>query len=195
MKTAHAIKIVDQLRAATKNGCKFMTFLYKSEGTGETAIYTINFGISNENACISDKSTLEAFDMSSIPAAKLEEKGLNMTLLQEAKEKILLSLTQTIEKGVSDAYTQKDTYESLGKGISIHNETEEIYISGLEMSKVQVAPPTVEKKKVVSKAPTIAKALLEKTCNFKRLKFRKFILNADHIGGIVTNGEVIEVQV
>ncbi len=125
----------------------------------------------------------------------MKEKGVTLNLLQEAKEQILLSLTQTVEDGVSQAYTQKDTYTSVGKGIKVHNETDELYISGFIQTKVQVEPPTVEKKAVKSRPATIAKKLLEKTCDFKRNKFGQFILNPEHIAGILVKGEVIEVQV
>ena len=175
------VSVVDSLRAATSKGAKFLSFLYQSKGTGEVSIYTINFGINYDNACKADKAILEAYE----PKNDLE---------QAAKEKMLLSVTQHLTEGVSQAYTQKDTYTSIGNGIKIHNTTGEISIYGFVQSKVQVSPPTIIKKPVKSSAATLAKKNIEKVCEFKRNKFANFLINPENIAGLKVNGEVIELQ-
>ena len=175
------IKAVDQLREATTKGCKFMTFLYTSKGTGETSKYQINFGISNKTACEHDREALLAY----VPQNALEE---------TAKAELLKSLTETIEEGVSSSYTQVDTYDHIGKGIRQHRETGEIYIDGFVQSKEQVAPPTNPKKPVNSRPLTLAKNHIKKVCDFKRNRFGQFVLNPDNIGGIVVCGDVVEIH-
>ena len=175
------IQVIDSLREATKNGARFMSFLYQTKGTGETSIYTINFGIDYRNACAIDKTLLEAY----VPKTDLEVQG---------KAEMLLSLTQTLTEGVSDAYTQKDTFSAIGKGLKQHIETGELYIYGFVQSKTQVAPPTNPKKAVNSKPLTLAKKDIEKACEFKRGKFTQFVLNPENISGIKVNGDLIEVQ-
>ena len=55
------INAIDKLRDATNNGCRFMSFLYTSKGTGETSKYQINFGIDYHAACAEDKVALESY--------------------------------------------------------------------------------------------------------------------------------------
>lgn len=175
------IAIVDSLREATKNGARFMSFLYKTKKTGETSVYTINFGVDYRNACETDKAILEAY----VPKSDLEV---------TAKQEMLTSLTETLTEGVSQSYTNVDTFTSIGKGLKQHNETGELYIYGFIQSKTQVAPPTNPAKPVNSRPLTLAKKAIEKECQFKRNKFTQFILNPEHIAGVKVNGEVIEVQ-
>jgi hypothetical protein len=75
-----------------------------------------------------------------------------------------------------------------------HVETNELYVWGFIQSKEQVAPPTNPKKPVNSRPLTLAKKAIEKACDFKRLKFGQFILNPEHIAGIVTCGDHVEIQ-
>jgi hypothetical protein len=174
-----AIKALDTLRESTEKGCRFLTFLYQSKGTGEVAKYQINFGISYQSACESDKALLEGYT----PEDETET---------EAKAEMLKSLTETLTEGFSSSYTQKDTFENIGKGIRQHKETGEIYIYGFVQSKEQVEPPITPKKAVNSSAKTLAKRKIEKALVMKRNKFAQFILNPDNIGGVKVCGEVIE---
>lgn len=175
------INAIDKLRDSTNNGCRFMSFLYTSKGTGETSKYLINFGIDYHNACAEDKVLLESY----IPKDTLEE---------TAKAEMLQSLNETLTNGVSSSYTNADTFVQIGKGIRQHKETNELYVWGFVESKEQVAPPTNPKKPVNSRPLTLAKREIEKACNFKRMKFGQFILNPSNIAGITTCGEHIEIQ-
>jgi len=175
------INAIDQLRASTENGCRFMSFLYTSKGTGETSKYQINFGVDYHNACSEDKIALESYQPSN---------DLEVT----AKEEMLQSLTETLTLGVSSSYTNADKFVPIGKGMRQHVETNELYVWGFIQSKEQVAPPTNPKKPVNSRPLTLAKKAIEKACDFKRLKFGQFILNPVNIAGIVTCGDHIEIQ-
>jgi ribosomal protein L9 len=181
MKTNQAIKVIDSLREATKNGARFMSFLYTTKGTQETSLYTINFGIDYRASVEHDKLALESYQ----PKNDLEVQG---------KAEMLKSLTETLTEGVSQAYTNVDTYESIGKGIKIHKETDELYIYGYVQSKTVIAEAQNPKKPVNSKPITLAKKGIEKACGFKRVKFSQYILNPEHIAGIKVNGDTIEVQ-
>lgn len=175
------IKAIDQLREATENGCRYISFLYTSKGTGETSRYQVNFGIDYRNAVELDKASLEAYT----PQNELEI---------EAKAQMLKSMTETLTEGVSSAYTQVDTFDNIGKGIRQHKESGEIYLNGFVQSKEQVAPPTNPKKPVNSRPLTLAKKHIEKVCEFKRNRFGQFIINPEHIAGIRVCGEVVEIH-
>lgn len=175
------INAIDTLRNATTKGCTFITFLYQKKTTGEVSKYQINFGINYRNACEIDKAALEAYQ----PKDALEE---------QAKAEMVKSLTETLTEGVSQAYTQKDTYETIGRGIRQHKETGEIYIHGFIHSKEQIVPPTTPKKPVNSRPLTLAKNKIKKELDLKRNKFGDFIINPDNIAGILVNGDVIQIQ-
>ena len=175
------INAIDQLRASTENGCRYVSFLYTTKGTGETSKYQINFGVDYHNACSQDKLALESY----VPQNDLEV---------TAKEEMLQSLTETLTEGQSASYTNADKFVPIGKGMRQHVETNELYVWGFIQSKEQVAPPTNPKKPVNSRPLTLAKKAIEKACDFKRLKFGQFILNPEHIAGIVTCGDHIEIQ-
>lgn len=173
--------VIDTLRAATENGCAFMSFVYLSKKTQETSKYLINFGIDYRKACEIDKEALEAYE----PQNDLEI---------QAKAEMLKSLTETLTEGVSRSYTQADTFENIGKGIKQHKETGEIYIYGFIQNKEVISEAAEPKKEVKSRPLTLAKKAIEKACDFKRNKFGQFILSPEHIGGIKTQGEIIEVH-
>jgi hypothetical protein len=181
MNTLQTIKIVDQLREATSRGCSFISFLYTTKKDGSTSLYTINFGVDYQKACEHDKTLLEAYQ---------PKNDLQVT----AKAEMLKSLTETVTEGVSQAYTQKDTYTTLGKGIKIHNENQEIHLWGFLQSKTEIAPATIEQKKVNSRPLTIEKKNIERELEFKRNKFVSFVLNPANIAGIKVKGTTIEVQ-
>lgn len=175
------IKSIETLKEATKSGPTFVSFLYQKKTTGEVSRYTINFGIDYRNAAEHDRNALLAYT----PKGDLEI---------QAKEEMLKSLTETLEEGVSSAYTQKDTYETIAKGIKQHKETGEVYVSGFVHSKDQVEPPTKEEKPVKSRPLTLAKKAIEKACGFKRTRFGNFILSPENIGGVLVKGDVLEIH-
>jgi hypothetical protein len=176
-----AIKAIDQLREATESGCKFLSFLYQTKGTGEVAKYQINFGIDYREACKNDREALIAYT----PQNEVEA---------EAKEQMLKSLNETIDKGVSSSYTQKDTFVHIGKGLKQHKETGELYIHGFLHNKEQVEPPINPKKVPNSSQLTLTKNKMKKDLSFKRERFAHFILNPSNIGGIKVCGEVVELH-
>ena len=112
----------------------------------------------------------------------------------QAKTEILKSLTETLTEGVSQAYTNKDVYIPVCKGVKQKEDTGELYIYGFVNSKTVVEEAKIVKKPVNSRPLTIAKAKIGKELGFKRDKFAQFILNPEHIGGILVKGNVIEVQ-
>jgi hypothetical protein len=177
------------LEEATKKGCTFISFLYVTKDTGETARYTLNFGISNKAACEHDKLALEAYE----PQNDLEAK---------AKAELLASLTQTLTNGVSDSYVHAaqnknngvDTYEIISDGIKLHKENGTIHLYGFREQKEQIAPPTNPKKPVNSRPLTLAKKHIKKVCGFKREKFREFIFTPEQMAGIKVKGDLIQLH-
>ena len=175
-----AIKTIDTLREATKNGCRFVGFLYQSKTTGEVANYCINLGVDYTEAVQHDLDAVKAYD----PADDLE---------QTAKDEIVSSLEKTLQPKTIEEQ-KEDVYDHIGKGLKQHKEKGSLYIWGFQQSKTQVEPPTKEDKPKNSSSLTLAKEKIKKSCGFKTTKFRQYILGQEHIAGIVINGEPLEVQ-
>ena len=175
-----AIKTIDTLRNATKDGCRFVGFLYQSKTTGEVAQYCINLGVDYVEAVQHDLDAIKAYN----PADDIE---------QTAKEEIITSLEKTLQPKTIEE-KQEDVYDHIGKGLKQHKETGTLYIWGFQHSKTQVEPPTEEVKEKKSSQFTILKEKLKKDCGFKSIKFRQYILAKENIAGIVVNGEPVEVQ-
>ena len=179
------VKTIDNLRESTKNGCRFVGFLYQSKTTGETAQYCINLGVDYAESLQHDLDAVNAYN----PVGELEE---------QAKQEIVASLQKTLApKTIEEQkeHDEKDPYDHIGKGLKQHKESGELYIWGFQQSKTQVEPPTKEVKPKNSKPLTIAKEKLKKDLGFKSIKFRQYILAKENIAGIVVNGEPLEVQV
>jgi hypothetical protein len=173
------VKSIDTLREATKNGCRFVGFLYQSK-TGEVANYCINLGVDYTEAVQHDLNAVKAYD----PADEIE---------QTAKDEIVASLEKTLQPKTIEEQ-KEDVYEHIGKGLKQHKEKGSLYIWGFQQSKTQVEPPTKEDKAKNSSNLTLAKEKIKKSCGFKTTKFRQYILGQEHIAGIVINGEPVEVQ-
>lgn len=169
------------LKEATEKGPTFVSFLYQKKTTGEVARYTLNFGIDYRAAVAEDCEKLKAYT----PNGELEI---------QAKDEMLKSMTETLEEGVSSSYTQKDTYETIAKGIRQHKENGNIYIAGYVHSKEQVEPPTKEEKPVNSRPLTLAKNSIKKACGFRHTKFSTFILAPENIGGVKVKGQILEIH-
>jgi hypothetical protein len=143
---------------------RFVSFTHQSKGTGEIARHTIRFGASIENAYRKD-------------LAKLEKLALSLSgVALEACNELIASLRESLTKGVGNnsAYTSADVYASIAKGVKVHKETGEIYVSGFSRAKVTLQAGV--EKKVKSSEKTIAKNKLRRL--LLSGKFRQFSLPA-----------------
>jgi len=146
------------------NSARFASFTYSAKGTGEVARHTLRLGASVTAAYRKDLATLEK----QLPALS----GVDV----EACNELIASLRESLEKGVGNnsAYTNADTYLPIAKGVKIHKETGEIYVSGFSRAKVTLENGTF--KTVKSSEKTIAKNKLRK--GLLSGKIRQFALPA-----------------
>jgi len=163
--------LVAQLQEFLSRGATFASFMYKSKGTGETAIYNVNLNVDYQRVKSEDLETITNYQ----PENDIEA---------EAKESLLNPKPR--KAAVS-------SFKSLGKGILYDEKTGAVKIHGWLQNKqtIQAGEPS----KPVNSAPlTIAKRALEKKLQLKRLKIREFILSPEHISGLKLKGDVIEFQ-
>ena len=141
---------------------RFASLTYTAKGTGETARHTLRLGASVENAYRKDIKTLEK--------ARRTLSGIAGIACDE----LISSLEESLEKGVGNnsAYTCKDVYVNIAKGIKVHKETGEVHLTGFSRSKVTLKEGTY--KEVKSAEKTIEKNKLKKL--LLSGKFRQFVL-------------------
>ena len=131
-------------------GVSFASFVYKAKGSGQTHKYLLILGASTKNLYDKDIDILE--DMLRDLA------GATDSIEYTAADSILASRRQSLAKGIgnNDAYAHKDTYTHMNNmpGVKIHNETGELYISGLveNVSEVRDLVLTAKEKDFIEKA-------------------------------------------
>lgn len=165
---------------------------YFSKSSGLVNNYFVRLGYSNENAIQHDFEMISSKVSKEIVLNSLKDDFTKEDILKAFNE-LLLSLekrtssdefkaellaqndaTMNRSKGQTDAFT------TLAKGVSMHNETKQIYIIGLEMNKTFVEK-RVEVKPTNSKVNTIIKRKIEKLLNFRQAKIRRFTFEETQI--------------
>lgn len=173
--------IIDKI-AASAGLARFASFVYTSVSTGEVARYTLQLGF-DYRKCL-EKSRL---------ALEIDSPALTGIEAQAAAE-LMASIDASLA-GTQEGYTKADTYvdarDSTGKvvpGLKKNVNDGSLQIFGLLHSKVQIAPPTIERKEVKSRPLTIAKNKLRKDLPIG--KFREFALENLSVARI--NGDTLE---
>jgi hypothetical protein len=169
--------LIEDLKTALKNGANFVSFMYKSKGTGDTSIFNVNLNVDYQRSKSEDLEKIGAYE----PTDELE---------QEAKDSILNPKERNVIKG--------DPYENLGKGIKLNKTNNTIHIIGWVENKEVMARGEMERKEVKSRPLTIAKNNLMKKLQLKSMgptrKIRNFILEPENISGLKIKGNLIEFQ-
>lgn len=170
--------IIEKINSALAGGARFVSFLYTSKGTGETARFTIANGVKIANAYRRDLAILRQYQ----PADEDDA---------TAVAELIESMEESLEKGVGNnsRYTCRGVYNS-EKGTLEHKANKEIFIKGFLISKEVIKPGTY--KAVKSAAKTIRKNSLRK--RLKSGRFRQFVLKPENIGGVRFNGTMLEIH-
>jgi hypothetical protein len=173
-----------QMIAAIAKGngsAKFASFVYTAKGTGEVAKVTLILGATTETLYNRDVAILTEM----VPTLDGIEKVAAMEILN--------SRIQSLAKGIgnNDDYTCADVYVNLEnvKGVRIHKDTGEVYVSGLIENKTVIQTGTY--KTVNSSAKTLAKRAIEKTLPSGRFRLYKL----GNVARAALNGEVLEMEV
>jgi hypothetical protein len=170
--------IIDLLLSFSKSkGAKFVSLTYEAKSSGEIATHLINVGVSFAKAKLKDIETLKKLDVSTIKI-----KGISTETLEEARVTLLAAMIAP-EKARSEG--QKDAYTHICNGVKIHNETREIHIFGMAVSKTVIVKGTY--KSVNSSNLTLAKDAIRKT--LKSTKYRSFVVG--NIDLVKISGETL----
>lgn len=149
-----------------KNNSTFLSVINYKNKFNEIANYSIIFNFSYKNAVRKSISTLSNY----IPKSAIE---------MQAKADLLFSFQNSLLKLDIHQLDEivDNCYNPIIKGVKIHKETEELYLSGMVVHKKIIIPGNY--KEIKSKPLTIAKNELLKLCPTS--KFRQFIINSNQV--------------
>ncbi len=169
-------QLIAPIAATARTGARFANFTYTAKGTGEVASHTLALGVSIENAYKRDIAILSA--------VRPSLSGVD----GEACDELLASLRESLTKGVGNnsAYTCKDVYEQICRGVKVHKETGALHVTGFSIAKNVIAEGAY--KSVKSSAKTLAKNKLRK--RMKSGKFRQFAF--ENLTSARMNGKTLE---
>lgn len=175
-------EIVDLSNSISRmtNGCRFVSFTYKSKESGELARHTLLVGFSYHG--LIERSVAELTNI--LPT-------LTGDRLLAANE-IMASLRKTLaahEAGQqNEDYTKRGMYSPVRNGVNINLNDNSIQVFGLVQSKTVLEKGTY--KVVNSKPMTILKNEIRQMLSISR--FREYALDVNVILSGKTNGETFE---
>lgn len=169
---ANAVKA----RLAPNAGFKFGTLTYTSKSSGEVARHTIILGMSYNELIHRSVEELSALTTTNV--------GKWTELQSQAAREVMVSLEKTLAAHAlgkqNEDYTKKDTYISIGNGISLNTTDNTLQLFGLSYTKVVLKIGVFKK---INSAPlTLAKNEIRNQLSIS--KFREFALDASQIESI-----------
>ena len=174
--TATTATATDALRAfANINRPKFASFEYVNEY--ERARVVVLLGVNLENVYNRDLRALRQ-------AMEIETDALRLQAIGEC----IASIENSLSKGIgnNDAYTNADTYETLGANIKTHKETGDLYVSGFLINKI-VLETFAQRPTKNSRPLTIAKDAVK--FRYTRMaKWRQYKVSPDNMATVSASG-------
>ena len=175
--TLRAIKVI--VIAKTIKGTSFVGIQGYTSSNGEVSNQTIQVGYNLTNLLKKDLEKLKALDISTVIAKYGEEVTTKAyselltslakrTATEAEKEQLLKEGDSTINRSIG----QVDAYTNFAPGIKQHNDTKELKIHGIVISKTKLVEG--EYKAVKSSDKTLAKRAIQKIANLGNSKIRTF---------------------
>jgi hypothetical protein len=164
---------------------------YLSSTSGELANHVILCNFSYKNAVLRDLSKLQNSTIADVEAIA-KNCSMPIELVNEAIEKLKNSFINNMNKETASnqSLAQKDTFTVISEAVKVHNETKQIYIYGLAISKKVIEKG--EYKTVNSRPLTVAQNEVKKYFNFSSDKYRQFIVNSENLSSVKINGQELE---
>lgn len=156
---------------------------YYSKSSGKVSNYFVRLGYSLENALLSDLKTMSE---NYIQVIENFENDYDHKLIDLCYDEILTSLEKRTsseefkakllaenDSTMNRSKGQNEAFTTLAKGVSLHNETNQVYIVGLELNKNLVEVRN-EIKPTNSSEKTILKNKIKMFLDLKETKIRRF---------------------
>jgi hypothetical protein len=176
---------INEFKAALEAGKitkpRFVSIRNYQNKNDEVSNYLINLGINYKDLQREDLALLSFLSSEDFNFPTIAQPFAN-DAYNELIESLIKNIDKDIENHTTMSKAQLDTYTTIAPNVKIHNETEEIYITGYIIRKTIITPGNY---KARNKRPkTIAKDTIRKV--FKASQYRQFILKK--IGTIRLNG-------
>lgn len=120
-------KLIVQLKTIT--GISFINIANYRNQKDELASILINIGVSYEKAKQKDIEFLNNLDITELNT------DIDKALLKQAKDELLQSLNKPSE---NRSNAQKEAYTYITTGLKVHNDTGEIFVTGMQVRKTQI---------------------------------------------------------
>lgn len=164
-----AEKVISAIQKALSNtptGVSFCSVKNYTNEVGEVSDYIFNIGVSYDRAKQKDIEFLTNLDVTTT------EWNCPMVDIIKAKQELITSLEKPNQ---ARSEGQKNAYTHIINGIKVHNETAEIYVYGMKVSKrvKQSADYGEDTRKPLTKAKDELRKLM------KSAKYRQFIFKLD----------------
>jgi hypothetical protein len=162
---------------------------YESSKSGEIADHTINVNVDIGKAKRDDLQTLKTFSKEQLNEIS-QKVGVSKEIAEKALSELIVSSEKNLkrETATNQSKGQTDNYVHLGKGLKLHKDTFELYVTGFSNQKkvlIEGTYPTVN-----SNSKTLVKNAIKKT--LKMGKFRNFNLgSAEQLN---VSGDTIQVR-
>lgn len=185
-------KFIKQFENLKKTGARFIRINNYVTATNEVANYTVNVGISVENAKKSDLEALQTCDKV-VLVELAKSKNIELSVFEAALNEMIISgeknLSANIDEHTNQSKGQIDAYIPIVPGLKLCKETMALHIFGQVVKKDVIIKG--EYKTVKSSDKTLAKEMIKTALNLRAHKFRTYILN--NVGNVKINGETFEV--
>lgn len=182
------------LSGKNNKGATFVSFIYSTKTTGDTAKYLVDLNVDYDRAKKEDRAKVEQYEpKNELEAhAKVDILGPSYTPKNEMEAKAL----EIVKAKKPRKYT--NPYTNLGHGLRVKTAEPNAgvnYIWGFVKNKTVEIPTKREKKEVKSSELTITKNRIKQELELKTLEFGNFILLPAHIGLLKLKNNTIEFHI
>lgn len=174
-KATEVIALIKKALSNTPTGVSFCSIKNYTNQEGEVSDYVFNIGVSYEKAKEKDIQFLNDLDVTTM------EWQSAMVDIIKAKQDLISSL-EAPSKARSEG--QKDAYTHINSGLKVHNDTGELYVFGMKVSKKvkEAVDYGADTRKPLTKAKDEIRKMMKST------KYRQFIFTLNGMS-IKASGE------
>lgn len=172
----------------TKNAPQFVSIEYTNT-KGETSRQVLNVGIAYQAVLENSFNVLNQIDRDKIKQEAVAQ-GIDAAVVDQAFADVEASLSARISRPEQIDIADVSSFTTLSKGIKMHQQTNELYLSGQVVSKTIITPGTY--KEVKSRPLTLAKKMIEK--HLPVSKYRSLKISPTQIHSVRSQGTTLVID-
>jgi hypothetical protein len=183
-------KIVEKF--SMLNGTRFVGIREYLNSHNEISNVVVNADFNYGNAVAKDLNTLKSGTMQDVENIAFGSK-FNKDLVSQAINKMIESFekNQNPETQSAQSKAQQDTYTKVTNSIKMHNETGQLYIYALQVSKKVLVEGEYKEKN--SKDLTLAQNAVKKYFDLSTAKYRSYVIDENKLASVTITGDTLTV--